>query len=664
MNLSSPKYSRNKFLIKQNFQVYKESRSHSDPHFLISVKSSHKQPEDLYYAQTCRHFQEQKRTDNFSLKLLGKNIIIPKHNKNDPFNKTSFSPKNHFKLNKISRSQGDSRNKKKGKSIDLEILEKITKKNNLVSKLEEHYKFEPILKIIEPDFKSSLYANRYNENFKIPQKNEKTKNMKCFSNILKEEYFFQLIQDFYKKKMSKSKVLMKYFAGKNVEIIINNIGKFIFTNLFNPLEGNMPYFEYLEKIHVDLNITDEDFDTYKGLFLINMRENQICEDEVQLMAERLENYRAYIVKKLEFKNICCKSNLNFKNFLIQINEGIKDNGFLAPYFCQMPEKTAINHHNKLFSNICIGYKNFSLHFKKNEINKNAHSSLGINWKDCYEMKNLIINNLLCRESIHLKEDLIKFWSNLQSLHKFILNQPNFYENDINIFLQAPMMASTFCKAITQQKSLEKLFGKWSLARIQNHCMYIVEYITNSPKNKYNLCDLPPAHCPVYINREEFNATLSAFHLTLSHLKIEEDEAAKMMINFERTRYYISREKQLEERVVGNLENFTDNFIEYIYTYLLGHQETKSFYLNTDPEYIKYKQKLFFLKMFKNEIDSVDLIDLKAIHFKLGVKPKHFEIFYKLSQESLFDQKLDPFSMRIILNKLNFLKKYICEDVEN
>lgn len=664
MSLSPPKYSKNKFLVKQMPQAYKETRSHSDPHFLVTLKSSHEKPEDLYYAQTCRHFQEQKRTNNFNLKLLGKSIIASKPNKIDPFNKTTSSPKNRFKLHKISTSQGGKRNKTRGKTIDLEILEKITKKNDFVSKLEQHYKFEPILTSIEPNFKSDLYVQKYNESYITLKKSEKMKNMICFSNILKEEYFFQLIQSFYLKKMSKSKVLMKYFAGKNVEIIINKIGKFIFTNMFRPIESNMPYFEYLEKIHVDLNITDEDFDTYKGLFLINLRENQICEDEVQLMAERLENYRTYIVKKLEFKKICCNQNLTYQNFLIQINEGIKENGFLAPYFSQMPEKVALNHHNKLFNNICVGYNNFSLHLKKIEINKITHSSLGINWKDCYEMKNLIINNLLCRESIHLKEDLIKFWANLQSLHKFILNQPNLYENDSNIFLQTPAMASLFCKAITQQKSLEKLFGKWSVTRIQNHCLYIIEYITNSPKNKYSLCDLPPAHCPVYIQREEFNAALNAFHLTLTHLKVDEDEAAKMMINFEKTRYYISREKQLEERVIGNLESFTDNFIEYIYTYLLGHQETKSFYLNTDPEYIKYKQKFFFFKMFKNEIDSVDLIDLKAIHFKLGVKSKHFEIFYKLSQESLFDQKLDPFSMRIILNKLSFLKKYICDDVDH
>ena len=188
---------------------------------------------------------------------------------------------------------------------------------------------------------------------------------------------------------------------------------------------------------------------------------------------------------------------------------------------------------------------------------------------------------------------------------------------------------------------------------------MVDYVVNSPKNAYKLCDLAPTHSGAFITGNEFNTVLNSIQMNLIQMKCKKEEIMKFMTDFERTRYFISREKTFAEKI-GDVDNTIDYFIEILYVYMFGFNETKQFFLNSELDYVKYKQKLFFSRLLKNEIDSVDLIDLKAIHVKMGIKAKHFEYFLKFSNESLNEAKLNPVYIQVIMEKVKGLMPYICD----
>ena len=149
--------------------------------------------------------------------------------------------------------------------------------------------------------------------------------------------------------------------------------------------------------------------------------------------------------------------------------------------------------------------------------------------------------------------------------------------------------------------------------------------------------------------------------TLIQSNISTEDSSKIKLAFERTRNRISREQPLLERIGG--KNIVDSYIETVYTYMFGLPETQLFYLNAEAEYVKYKQKVFFCRAFNNEIDSVDLMDLKMIHEKMGIKKKHFDIFVKFSREILMDLGVEENDLELLIDRIRFLEHSIVQNCE-
>ena len=150
--------------------------------------------------------------------------------------------------------------------------------------------------------------------------------------------------------------------------------------------------------------------------------------------------------------------------------------------------------------------------------------------------------------------------------------------------------------------------------------------------------------------------------TLTHTNISNEDIRKIKLAFERIRNRISREQPLLERIGG--KSIVDSYIETVYTYMFGLPETQPFYLNAEEEYVKYKQKMFFCRVFNNEIDSVDLMDLKMIHEKMGIKKKHFDIFVKFSREILLDLGVEGNDLELLIDRIRFLEHSIVQNCEN
>lgn len=556
-----------------------------------------------------------------------------------------------------------------GKNISYRMVQEINEKETVISKLEARHNSHASISCGSSSgalFHSTPYVQDFiSKCVKFKKVQEKRKSIITTSPAeldftINEENFNQFVTYFFQKKLIKSD-LMKFFKNKNTEIIIKKICKFIFNAVFHSNDYNSISFEYLLDVHCHLNISNQDYDTYKGLFIISMRENRFPEKEIQLFIAKLEGFRPYIVKQLKFEDVNTLKILTFDSFLLQIHEYVKNNGLLSYLYDNLDDEVSINYYRKLFNFICTGYN--KTYFDPNNLQflKEIHNKEGFNWRQCFELKNIFMNTLSDRKCLTFGEDFGRFALNLQDLHKFLLNEPNSYQPGSKHYsVKLESLISNFSNLLIRNKILSRLLGSWTPKRMEDHCKYMVEYLTNAPDNVYKLSDIAPTHSCCFVTSKEFNAVSYTLLTTLIQMKCNKEEISRLMVDLERTRHFISREKTLDEKI-GEIANMTDHFIETIYINLFGSFDTKHFFLNTDAEYIKYKQKLFFLKVFRNEITSVDLIDLKAIHWKMGVKQKHFDLFLKFSNDFLVESKLESVYVKIILEKLKGFMDFICVD---
>lgn len=570
-----------------------------------------------------------------------------------------------FKLNHkiISLSNKPKKRNKRGKTIDMNVLSEICKKQEELSVKE---KYDSVCCHLEPNFISQKEIPNNTEKFSKFLKS-KIKTLKQITNDnldlkqLSEEQFLNLISKFQKSKLEKSPILMKYFESKNVNLIFGRMGKFIYEMIFGSYEKVNSNFEFLENIHKSLNISNEDFDLFKGLLIISLKENDFKEEDFQFFIEAIEKLRYHITKKLGFDQICLHKNAKLEDFIYELHENIKENGVLSHLFAKMSDETAFIHHKNLFTNICSGYHKYSLAKKNHQKNLKIHSNVGITWKECFEMKNTILNTLLDKKTLDFPKGFHNFQQNLHYLHKYILAEPNLYHpifENSNSF-DYEFFYDLFLHFLRKTKSFNLFFSSFSKEKLQKHAEYILDFITKSPKNSFDLVDLIPEHCKIHINDQDFFEVMNALALTLNEMKLNNDQYSRLMLNFERTRGYISRNESFLVKKGGS--EFVDRLIENIYVSIVGSQETKKFFVDVDTEYVKYKQKIFFSRLFRNQIDGVDLVDLKAIHEKLGIQNKHFDDFLRFSSESLFAQGLSPKQISFVIEKIEFFRHFICQN---
>ena len=161
-----------------------------------------------------------------SLKDVENNSVIEKGRLLKPMLDNKF-----FRINEKGNFQEKAFNnslsprKSYGKTINLQLLKEIHQKEKSLINAQRH-----------SIFKSCDYSNFNSEHFikdyikKCEENSEKKKMLieEKFSPLITEETFNSFIRHFYERKMLKSSSLMKYFQGKNIEVVLCNSKFFIF----------------------------------------------------------------------------------------------------------------------------------------------------------------------------------------------------------------------------------------------------------------------------------------------------------------------------------------------------------------------------------------------------------------------------------------------------
>ena len=281
------------------------------------------------------------------------------------------------------------------------------------------------------------------------------------------------------------------------------------------------------------------------------------------------------------------------------------------------------------------------------------------------MKNIITNSLLEIYNSSIKnyksypitfpKEIEKIFSNIEKLRPLILPSRNL-ENGINL----KYIAEIISKKLLQQKVINELFMSWSFNRFTKHTEYFLRYIFKFSTNRYFESDLIPAHCKVTIKSSHFSIVRETILKVLSESNNINPELIKRAIqDLDCSKHHICKEKTFYENIGG--DSFVHPCIDHIYVNLFGNPATKHFFTNADGDYVKYKQKIFFCKVFQNKIGSQDYDDLKAIHARLNISKDHFDLFIKFMKDHMTLTQMQLSEEEFIVKEIKNFEPYIVID---
>lgn len=481
-------------------------------------------------------------------------------------------------------------------------------------------------------------------------------NSNVLNPTISEADFDILLNHFYFKKVKKSPNLLKYFKGKCFELLVKKMGTFIYQNLSSIFFTSYGSFEYLAQIHKNLRISDQDYDIFKGLLIISMRELKMNENIINLLLIQIEKYRKHIVYYQTFEEIFPNFEGGFEIFIIKLTEKLKESAILRKFFEGIHYDKAYNHQRRIFNyltNNCLVIESVGKF-------KIFHEKLGISSKHLLELKNIIFNYCLEIAGIDqnnpiLNQNLINLHFGLQKL-SFILSTPNPYEFIEPKQINFNQLREIFIKFITKDQKLVKLFEKWEPERLKRHCVSILDYLFQISRNKILINDLIPIHCRKFITKLEFKNLGESLKNALIYMELDQNIIDKILTNYDYSFHNICREKSILDLIGG--QNTINLIVDSMYVQLLGAQDTKTFFAHSNTNNLVFKLKIFFNRILDNKITYDDLIDLKVIHHKMDIKDKQFDFFLKSLEEALGDLQIQSELINLILEKFRKIRCYI------
>lgn len=297
------------------------------------------------------------------------------------------------------------------------------------------------------------------------------------------------------------------------------------------------------------------------------------------------------------------------------------------------------------------------------INRGYHKKCDISFFEFFELKNMISNSLLNIFNSKFKhsrdfplafpKEMERVLMNLERMRPLILVDPGKQlENSLNFKFVSERLA----KKLLEDQSLHELFISWNFSKVMKHSEILLKYIFRHSSNKYFECDLIPAHCKSNIQSIHFKKMFAITKDVLIDFKINNSYIKQVMQDFSSVKHHICKEKTFYDHVGG--ASFLSPLIDHIYINLFGDPVTKNLFLNVDADDVKYKQKIFFCRLFCNKIGSHDFEDLRSIHDRLNITKKQFDVFVRSMQDYIGNVQLPLYQENEIVDLVRSLEPYI------
>ena len=165
-----------------------------------------------------------------------------------------------------------------------------------------------------------------------------------------EKNLEKLIHSFYTKKVMKSKHIIRYFDGKDIEKLIRNMCNSMYSIFREKDENFLTQKENLKTFHKTFNITNEDFDVYKGLFGITMREMSYSEELISYTLYNMEQLREFIVSHKSYAEVFGNSQKE-TNLIAEVRKRTKENIVLQVFFGKLPPAEVETHQKRIINYI-------------------------------------------------------------------------------------------------------------------------------------------------------------------------------------------------------------------------------------------------------------------------------------------------------------------------
>ena len=465
---------------------------------------------------------------------------------------------------------------------------------------------------------------------KNKNESETTTGLESLWNLFSSPVFSYVILDF-EQKVQKVPQLAKYFQNVDINKIFQGKLEFFKGNI-GKRDMSMRNHVLLEAIHKKMNISDDDFDVFKGFFSIVMREHNIEEDLISEFLNFVEKFRKDIVSETNILQKAFKDIPNFEEKLINIfREKINSNHLVNNYFSEKDVSFQNKHCKAILTFLCNGSQG------------DYQQKIRMSHKDCvitdhnfYYFKQCLQHSLReCRKDqstdYFSSKDISKIGDLLEDTRLSVLNQKSFFE----IFSanhKFEEMISYFLNMIMQKPILKELFSKSSSDKQKKHVELMLTFVLGG-HTKYTKRDMTPAHYNLNITLEHYEQMRKALEETLINFKVENNDCVYILAELDSLKYNFCNEKSLLHRMGGT--KTIDFIINSFYLKAFQNPELSGYFKNTDIKTMIANQKFWFTNFFDNaNIKPYHFKDLRTFHLGMGLTEDALNCFMKTLVEGL------------------------------
>ena len=522
----------------------------------------------------------------------------------------------------------------------------------------------------KPDFHKEIFNGSSPEETQklIKQKVMDVDTLEKLWDLFTSEVFAHVMVDF-EEKVKKVPQLAKHFQNHDISKIFQGKLDFFKRNI-GKRDINMHNRYLLENIHKKMNISNEDFDVFKGFFAITMRERMIEESLIADFLIFLEHFRKDIVSELSVLQKAYSEIPEFENALLErFIEQIKKNQIVNQFFVNKDNAFQIEH--------CKAVINFILNSRKGDFDLNIrtfHQKCQISDNAFYFFKQCLIKSLrefqkdpfvkklpnanfsknVVREPYFTQNELFEIGDLLEETRLPVMNQKTYYDILSENF-KFEEIVNYFLKMVSQKPALNSLFLKFTHEKVKRHTEIMLTYVLGGP-TKYSKSDITPAHYNLEVSVEEFAETRQALEETLINFKVNKNDMIYILAVLDSTQYNLCNEKNLLTRMGGTKTvDYTVNRF-----YLKAHQHPKlcEYFNNMDIRAMTANQKFWFGKFFEStNIKPYHFKDLRSLHIGMGITKEAFSFFAQALVEGL--KEFGHKDEKVIKEALEWLKK--CEN---